>query len=78
MASNVALGDGAFHTAQIELDEGEVSVSIDGEPPVQGFAISGFPVGSAFFHGFSAGAARRRARAASVGLGAMAAVGVRA
>ncbi|WP_437622453.1 L-type lectin-domain containing protein [Sorangium sp. So ce1151] len=55
VASNVALGDGAFHTARIELDEGEVSVSIDGEPLIQGFAIDGFPVGATFFYGFAAG-----------------------
>ncbi|WP_437927332.1 L-type lectin-domain containing protein [Sorangium sp. So ce291] len=53
--SNVWLGDGAFHTARIELDEGEVSVIIDGETLIQGFAIDGFPVGSAFFYGFAAG-----------------------
>ncbi|WP_437681935.1 L-type lectin-domain containing protein [Sorangium sp. So ce131] len=53
--SSVALGDGAFHTARVIFDQGEVNVSIDGEPHIQGFAISGFPVGSSFFYGFAAG-----------------------
>ncbi|MGK3995843.1 lectin-like domain-containing protein [Sorangium sp. So ce1024] len=52
-ATNVALGDGAFHTARIELDAGEVSVSVDGERLLQRFPIDGFPVGSRFFHGFA-------------------------
>ncbi|XXY44350.1 L-type lectin-domain containing protein [Sorangium sp. So ce269] len=55
VASNIALGDGAFHAARIELDEGEVSVSLDGEAVIQGFAIDGFPIGSTFFYGFAAG-----------------------
>ena len=55
VASDVRLDDGAFHTAQIELDEGAVSVSIDGEPLIQRFVIDGFPVGSTFFYGFAAG-----------------------
>ncbi|WP_438019177.1 MopE-related protein [Sorangium sp. So ce315] len=53
-ASGVALGDGAFHTARIELDAGEVSVSVDGEPLLRRFGIDGFPVGARFFHGFAA------------------------
>ncbi|WP_437306558.1 L-type lectin-domain containing protein [Sorangium sp. So ce388] len=52
---SVALGDGAFHTARIDFDEGAVSVSIDGETLIQGFVIDGFPVGSTFFYGFAAG-----------------------
>ncbi|KYF48303.1 hypothetical protein BE08_30435 [Sorangium cellulosum] len=52
--SSVALGDGAFHTAQVDFNAGEVSVSIDGAPQIQRFAIGGFPVGSRFFYGFGA------------------------
>lgn len=52
--SSVALGDGEFHTARIEFDAGEVSVSVDGELQIQPFAISDFPVGSRFFYGFGA------------------------
>ncbi|WP_437815237.1 L-type lectin-domain containing protein [Sorangium sp. So ce1078] len=62
VASHVALGDAAFHTARIELNEGNVSVSIDGEPMIQGFAISGFPVGSRFYYGFAAGTGAAVAR----------------
>jgi hypothetical protein len=61
-ASSIALGDAAFHTAQIELDEGVVSVSIDGVRLIQGFEIRRFPVGSKFFYGFAAGTGDATAR----------------
>ncbi|WP_437768911.1 hypothetical protein WMF27_10950 [Sorangium sp. So ce281] len=60
--SGVALGDGAFHTAQIELNQGKVSLIIDGKSQLQGFSIPGFPVGSKFFYGFAAGTGDATAR----------------
>lgn len=60
--SGVALGDGAFHKAQIELDKGKVNLNIDGKLQFQGFAIPGFPVGSKFFYGFAAGTGDATAR----------------
>ncbi|WP_437318213.1 L-type lectin-domain containing protein [Sorangium sp. So ce385] len=48
------LGDAAFHTARIELNQGEASVSLDGRPLIEKFAIPGFPVGSRLFYGFAA------------------------
>ncbi|WP_080599252.1 MULTISPECIES: L-type lectin-domain containing protein [Sorangium] len=60
--SGVALGDGAFHTAQIELNQGKVSLIIDGKSQLQGVSIPGFPVGSKFFYGFAAGTGDATAR----------------
>jgi hypothetical protein len=60
--SEVALGNATFHTAQIELNKGVVSLSIDGARQLQGFAIRDFPVGSKFFYGFAAGTGDAAAR----------------
>ncbi|WP_437592296.1 lectin-like domain-containing protein [Sorangium sp. So ce1000] len=61
-ATNIPLGNAAFHTAQIELNEGVASMSIDGKLQFRGFTIRGFPVGSKFFYGFAAGTGEATAR----------------
>ncbi|XXX78377.1 MopE-related protein [Sorangium sp. So ce134] len=52
---NLRLGDAAFHTARIELNQDKMNVSLDGRSLIGKFAIPGFPVGSKLFYGFAAG-----------------------